>query len=46
MNRDISAYINKQKSPQKEILEKVRMIFLQTISGCEEKIVETHKARE
>ncbi len=38
MNRDIKAYINKQKSPQKEILEKVRKIFLQTITGCEEKM--------
>ena len=38
MNRDIRAYINKQKSPQKEILEKLRKIFLQTITGCEEKM--------
>ena len=38
MNRDIRAYINKQKSPQKEILEKLRQIFLQTITGCEEKM--------
>jgi len=38
MNPDIRAYINKQKSSQKEILEKVRKIFLKTITGCEEKM--------
>ena len=38
MNREIKAYINKQKSPQMEILKKLRKIFLQTITGCEEKM--------
>ena len=38
MEKQVDEYIEKQKSPQKEILQKVRRIFLKTISGCEEKI--------
>ena len=33
----IHEYIEKQKSPQKEILWKIREIFLRTIPDCEEK---------
>lgn len=32
------AYIEKQNSPQKEILQKVREIFLETLPNCEEKM--------
>jgi uncharacterized protein YdhG (YjbR/CyaY superfamily) len=32
------AYIVKQKSPQKEILQKVRKIFQETLPNCEEKM--------
>ncbi len=32
------AYIEQQKSPQKEILQKVREIFLETLPNCEEKM--------
>lgn len=38
MDKKIASYINKQKSPQKEIIEKIRKIFLTTIPNCEEKI--------
>ena len=38
MDNQIEAYIEKQKSPQKEIIQKVRKIFQETIPGCEEKI--------
>ena len=38
MKSDIKAYIEKQKSPQKKIIEKVRKIFLKTIPNCEEKM--------
>ena len=34
----MDAYIEKQKSPQKEILQKVRKIFRETLPNCEEKI--------
>ena len=37
MNKEVSAYMKKQKSPQKEILQKVRKIFFKTIPKCEEK---------
>jgi len=37
MDEKIEKYINKQKSPQKEILQKVRDIFFKTIPDCEEK---------
>jgi len=32
------AYIEKQKSPQMEILQKVRKIFQETLPNCEEKM--------
>lgn len=37
MNDEVQEYINKQKSPQKEILKKIRKIFLKTIPHCDEK---------
>ena len=37
MDKRVEEYIKKQKSPQKEILQKVRKIFLKTLSNCEEK---------
>jgi len=37
MDKQVDDYIEKQKSPQKEILQKVRKIFQKTIPGCEEK---------
>jgi len=39
MEKQVIEYINKQKSPQKEILQKVRKIFLKTLPHCEEKIM-------
>lgn len=38
MDRQVNEYIEKQKSPQKEILQKVREIFQETLPGCEEKM--------
>ena len=37
MEKQVNEYIEKQKSPQKEILQKVREIFLKTLPICEEK---------
>ncbi len=37
MDKQIEEYIEKQESPQKEILLKVREIFLKTLPNCEEK---------
>ncbi len=37
MDKKVGEYIEKQKSPQKEILQKVRTIFLKTLPNCEEK---------
>ena len=37
VNSEIKEYIEKQGSPRKEILWKVREIFLRTIPGCDEK---------
>ncbi len=37
MNNPVDEYIEEQKTPQKEILRKIRRIFLRTIPGCEEK---------
>ena len=37
MDKQVDEYIEKQKSPQKEILQKVRKIFLKTLPNCEEK---------
>jgi uncharacterized protein YdhG (YjbR/CyaY superfamily) len=34
----VNAYLEKQKSPQKEILQKVRKIFQETLQNCEEKM--------
>jgi len=34
----VSEYIDKQKSPQKEIIQKVRKIFQKTLPNCEEKM--------
>ncbi len=38
MDQQVLAYIEQQKSPQKEILQKVREIFLETLPHCEEKM--------
>ncbi len=38
MDKKVIEYIEKQKSPQKEILQKVRKIFKKTLSDCEEKM--------
>ena len=37
MSEEVDEYIEKQKSPQKEILKRVRKIFLTTLPSCEEK---------
>ena len=37
MDKKVKDYIEKQKSPQKEIIKKVREIFIKTLPGCEEK---------
>ena len=37
MDKQVEEYLEKQKSPQKEILQKVRKIFLKTLPSCEEK---------
>jgi len=36
MNKTINDYINKQKSPQREILKEVRGIILKTLPNCSE----------
>jgi uncharacterized protein YdhG (YjbR/CyaY superfamily) len=38
MDKRADSYIEKQKSPQKEILQKVRRIFQETLPNCEEKM--------
>jgi len=38
MDKQVDEYIKKQKSPQKEIIQKVRNIFLKTLPNCEEKM--------
>ncbi|MBN2065623.1 MAG: DUF1801 domain-containing protein [Candidatus Thermoplasmatota archaeon] len=38
MDEEVMEYIEKQKSPQKEILQKVRTIFQKTLPSCEEKM--------
>jgi hypothetical protein len=38
MDKQVDDYIEKQKSPQKEILQKVRKIFQKTLPSCEEKM--------
>lgn len=37
MSKQVDAYIENQKSPQKEILQKVRQIFKETLPNLEEK---------
>lgn len=37
MDKQVKEYIEKQESPQKEILLKLREIFLKTLPNCEEK---------
>ena len=37
MDKKVVEYIEKQKSPQKEILEKVRKIFIETLPNFNEK---------
>ena len=37
MNKPVDDYIEKQKSPQKEIIKKVRKIFLKALKKSEEK---------
>jgi uncharacterized protein YdhG (YjbR/CyaY superfamily) len=38
MDKQVNAYLDKQKSPQKEILQKVRKTFHETLPNCEEKM--------
>jgi hypothetical protein len=38
MGNQADAYIEKQSSPQKEILQEVRKIFRETLPNCEEKM--------
>lgn len=38
MDNQVIEYIEKQNSPQKEILKKVREIFQKTLPNCEEKM--------
>ena len=37
MDKKVAEYFEKQKSPQKEILKKVREIFLETLKNCNER---------
>jgi hypothetical protein len=37
MDKKVEKYIEKQKTPQKEILKKVRSLILETIPDCDEK---------
>ena len=37
MEKQVDTYIKNQKSPQKEILQKVRRIFQNTLPNCQEK---------
>jgi len=39
MDKQANEYIEKQKSPQKEILQKVRKIFQKTLPNCKEKMM-------
>jgi uncharacterized protein YdhG (YjbR/CyaY superfamily) len=38
MNNKADAYIEKQKSPQKEILQELRRIFRETLPNCKEEM--------
>ena len=37
MERQVNEYIEKQQSPQKEILQELRKIFQETLPNCQEK---------
>ncbi len=37
MDRQVVAYVEKQRSPQKEILQELRKIFHETLPNCREK---------
>jgi hypothetical protein len=39
MKNDADNYIEKQKSPQKEILKKLRIIFHKNLPNCQEKMM-------
>ena len=39
MDKQVEEYIEKQKSPQKEIIQKVRKIFKETLPSSEEKMI-------
>ena len=39
MDKKAEEYIEKQKSPQKEILKEVRKIFHETLPNCQEKMM-------
>lgn len=39
MDTRVDEYISKQKAPQKEILQRVRTIFQNTLPDCEEKMM-------
>ena len=39
MDTKVTEYIEKQQSPQKEILQKARKIFQKTLPNCEEKMM-------
>ena len=39
MDKKVVEYIEKQKSPKKEIIQKVRKIFVKTLPSCEEKMM-------
>ena len=38
MDKQVNEYIEKQKSPQKQIIKIVRKIFQKTLPSCEEKM--------
>ena len=38
MDKHVEEYINKQESPKKEILLKIRQIFLRTLPDCKEQM--------
>ena len=38
MDKQVKEYIEKQESPQKEIIRKLRRIFLKTLPNCKEKM--------
>lgn len=38
MDNQVESYIDKQKSPQKEILQEVKQIFKKTLPNCKEEM--------